>query len=259
VPRCHYRASSPHPFLAYRTRDLLYKPSQLSIKHRLKSIMPPKTSLKRKAAPVAETTAKRSKNATTPTTSQSDLEKRTLLMTRPPKDEVCSRNIAADVSSSTAPAYLDMLPDELLLMVLEHFKSLNLPFRSSVLRKLCLTNRRLNKLANSYLYEDFDQRFCRHPSKFVRTVVANGDLAARVMKMSWEYAMEDGIPRGSGVRTSAEIRALRESLKRLDVQDTTALVDQYHQGHPSQNFKIALLHTPNVRILNVYDWSLESR
>lgn len=154
-----------------------------------------------------------------------------------------------------APPYLDLLPDELLLCVLEHLDAQYILSKARIQQfyNICLTSRRLNRLGNNFLYEEFDSRIWTHPAKFLRTIIGNKDLASRVKTMWWHFEMLDRNWKDSFMPSSTDRRQLRESLKNLRIRDRAVLEDQYCQGRLSQLFMLALLHTPNVRQLVVND------
>ena len=115
-------------------------------------------------------------------------------------------------AANDKPSYLEELPDEVLLLTLEY-----VPLQDrKTYYNLSLTSRRLNGVANEFLYSKF-QSFSAPPLKFLRTIIANPELAARVKILTWDFVSPTG-RRGSVPKpSSGDSRLLRESLKRLDV------------------------------------------
>lgn len=216
--------------------------------------MPPKAGRKRKGAPTATKGTKRANNdamagkppvGVSPSGHYAEL----------PEKSAVARSTDKPTNAN-APSYIDNLPDEILLVVLEYLDAsyIYCVERIRQFQHICLTTRRLNRLSNNFLYEEFDSRYWRHPAKFLRTIIGNTDLASRVKTLYWAFDMENPHYTDVYEPTSAEQRHLRESLKRLNIStDRAELVDRYRKGDLGQLLKLAMLHTPNLRYLIVDD------
>jgi len=208
--------------------------------------MAPRCSNKRKAAasPAAAPASKKTKSQATPETAAKNPKTARGRLHKP----------HADTPDAATPAqnYIDALPDELLLCVLEHLdvQLMAVP-RLQMFKHLSLTSRRLAQLSNNFLYRDFNANDTRHPGKFVRTIIGNSDLASRVKTMAWDLGTFK--PFHLFTPSSADKRILRESLKQLQIADRSSWVEKYSVFRFSNLCEIALLHTPNLRRLIIHN------
>ncbi|ORY19161.1 hypothetical protein BCR34DRAFT_206911 [Clohesyomyces aquaticus] len=157
----------------------------------------------------------------------------------------------SDAMSPDDSAFLDRLPDELLLQVLE-LLDVGADERNTTFYSLCLISRRFGRLGQHVLYKTFDLD-CGRPGPFLRTVIARPDLAQRVRYVLWEYNMaQPGAP-PADQPSSSDLRSLRASLKRQDLPWSGQWQTMYASGHAACLLKLLLLHTPNIRYLGVVD------
>lgn len=162
------------------------------------------------------------------------------------------------------PSGLEKLPDEVLLLIFEELKEdedleededLDYPVFYKNYYNLCITSKRLNRVANECLYKEFVFGPNSAP-KFLRTIIANPELGDRVKGMQWSLSRslypEENLQRRP---TSNDCRLLRESLKRLNIDRASR--PQWHDKYTSSDWsallEVALLHIPNLQELDAID------
>ncbi|KAF2467955.1 uncharacterized protein BDR25DRAFT_358204 [Lindgomyces ingoldianus] len=150
--------------------------------------------------------------------------------------------------------HLGRLPDELLLQVLHQLdeQPAGGAERNRIYRRLSLINRRFGSVAQEVLYETFKSESGR-PGPFLRTLVARPDLATKVKYVLWDYNMGDHTRVAGYVPSSSDRRNMRASLTRLGIPWREHLLSLYATGRSVCLLKLVLLHTPNVRCLDVVD------
>lgn len=178
-----------------------------------------------------------------------------------PTDTVLTK-AAQPPSASGELSFLEKLPDELLLIILRHCLDMNwVSDGKGPCYNLALTSRRLNGPANEILYEAYEARNTSPPLKFVRTIIANPKLAGKVKRLAWAFEM---MPTRRGTKrrelekpSSRDRRMLRESLKTFDMpaKDRSAWEQTYSSGELADLLKLTVLHTPNLRKLDVMDYT----
>ncbi|KAF1996989.1 hypothetical protein P154DRAFT_537502 [Amniculicola lignicola CBS 123094] len=154
--------------------------------------------------------------------------------------------------------YIDRLPDEVLLLVLEQLRPCCCRTRPRKdFHSLSLTSRRLGRLANNFLYEFFDSD-THDNARFTRTLIANPDLASRVKSMYWsiEPHAYPPMPKEKYIPTDKDKREFRQSVRQLGMPNRGICLQLYQDGKVQDLFTVSLIHTPNIRELAIQDKSL---
>jgi hypothetical protein len=168
--------------------------------------------------------------------------------------------LPTSLSQHAGVAPLENLPDEVLLLIMEHLgaKSEN---RQMLYYNMSLTSRRLNRAANECLYESFDT-WEGDSGKFTRTLIQNAALAARVKILRWNcdiHALSYRRPKLTKP-TSSDCCQLRESLQRLGIptESRPQWLQLYSGSASTDLLSVALLHTPNLKELMVNNSVVQS-
>ncbi|KAF2734660.1 hypothetical protein EJ04DRAFT_523495 [Polyplosphaeria fusca] len=172
-------------------------------------------------------------------------------------------------------AYLDKLPNELLLLILEQIGLEDCPCHECAhyealytYRSLARTNKHLSAVAMEFLYKSFRTRRQVpgghvRPGKFLTTLIANPTLANNVHRVRWEVNETSRFPYlwdllgdGQVYRPSGKDKnRLRSSLTRLGIPGVARRpwTDKYNRSTAVDELSVLLLHTPNIQKLHVVD------
>jgi hypothetical protein len=118
-----------------------------------------------------------------------------------------------------------------------------------------LTSKRLNRTANECLYESYSCSPYDPPFAFLRSIIGNPELAARVKKLDWKFNMM--IPHSSDETSTSDRRLLRENLKQLRIpaSERGSWEKLYRNGDMADWLKLAIRLTPNLRELDALDFT----
>ncbi|KAF2021290.1 hypothetical protein BU24DRAFT_404317 [Aaosphaeria arxii CBS 175.79] len=197
--------------------------------------------------PYASSAARQARTAIAP--GASARQKRKTVATNLPED-------ADQITEDVPKCYLESLPDEILLRILSLVPGY--PFQKrKAYYNMSLTSRRLNRTANNFLYEWFNGRLSPGRSaRFLKTLFANPELARFVKNITWQLntpISHSIVTAAPPQPTSADCRALRESLKALGVTDRSAWVKDFSSGQSPDLLRLAMLHAQNLHTLCIED------
>lgn len=181
---------------------------------------------------------------------------------RSPKDK--KKNSPASVS--TRKTSLVDLPDELLLMVFQHFRLAGFLYgpleeqvfwyedrlvlfqqRCDVLRNICHSCKSLCRVAQPLLYEVIN--CLNHPFRrfdFLRTLIRRKDLAAAVKEVHLRHEFED--PKK---KLAAQYPEILEAAAGVDIEMSRSFVGALRTGRCEAQIALALSLMPNLTYLNV--------
>ena len=166
------------------------------------------------------------------------------------------RTGAMATRKSGCMASINDLPDELILEILEYLPCLDQEdFQLLSLVSLSRTNRRLHNLVVEKLYASFDSFFCA-PYPFLRSVMSDQQLAARIRSMTFKYGVQVHAERAPYQPSAADKKIIKEGLKKvLGVPAWKAWASDCNDPGAEQELLYAtiLMHTPNVVALDIDD------
>jgi hypothetical protein len=116
-------------------------------------------------------------------------------------------------------AWIDDLPDELLLSILDHLPGIDLEdFQLTALFNLSRVNRRFHALVSDKLYSTYNSFFIE-PYLFLRTVISNAHLASRVRHVDFTYGKWVHGERKRYRPNAQDKKVVKEGLKALGIPD----------------------------------------
>lgn len=171
------------------------------------------------------------------------------------------RGVKATAAGSPIPgslATMNDLPNELMWQILDYLPSMDIEdFQLHTLLSLALTSRRLYQAVIGTIYSKYDSLFCE-PYTFLRTMIANPELAKFVHTMNIEFGMHSGHPSQRYHAIASDKKIIKEGLRALGTSDwkewatrcNGAYLNNYApQKHALQN--AILLLTPEIKRLSV--------
>ncbi|KAF2251219.1 hypothetical protein BU26DRAFT_517929 [Trematosphaeria pertusa] len=152
---------------------------------------------------------------------------------------------------------LDSLPDELLLDILDSFiiHGYYDESRVRVLYNLCLTSRRLYRLATPYMYAIMDN-LRADPGKFLRSLIQQPEMAQSLRYLSWvdDHAEPYFWDKSKKyVLSQIERRALCRKAEEFELINPRLYARGFRQQQPRDHLTALLLLAPNIRRLEVAD------
>jgi hypothetical protein len=145
---------------------------------------------------------------------------------------------------------LDNLPEELLAQIVSHIE------QQQGLASLCRMNRRLNRIATPVLYEQYRTSYGSIPSRYLTTIIQRPDLAARVRTLRWDYSTlpKHWISAFDSNVLQDTLRAFEYPVSTFSSRLAEAIENTRRNGEITDAFfTTALMHTPNLREIEVVD------
>lgn len=145
---------------------------------------------------------------------------------------------------------MESLPEELLVQIVLYVE------QQHGLASLCRMNRRLNRIATSVLYTQYQTSYGSIPSRYLATLIQRPDLASRVKSLRWDYSMlaKHRLSVFDSNDIHRTLRAFEYPVSTIASRCAEAIEASTGNGELTDAFfTTALLHTPNIEDIEIID------